>query len=145
MQITGIYCIKNKINKKCYIGQSKDIYLRWIHHKTELRNNTHHNYHLQNAWNKYGEKCFEFFIIESCSEEKLNDREIYWINFYNSHVTGYNLDLGGSGCSGFVHTEEQINKMRRIQHPMIILQFDNSFNFIREYIGGASQIYKELK
>lgn len=144
MQTTGIYYIKNKINGKYYIGQSKDIYSRWIHHKTDLRNGMHHNNHLQSAWNKYGEDNFEFSIIEECDKHDLNVREQYWILTYDSFENGYNLDYGGSGCNGFTHTNEQLNKMRRIQHPMIVLQFDDSFNFVKEFIGGVSHIHKEL-
>lgn len=29
----GIYCIENKINHKCYIGQAIDIERRWSQHK----------------------------------------------------------------------------------------------------------------
>lgn len=143
--ISGIYLIMNKINNKKYIGQASNIKTRWTHHKTDLRCGCHHNRHLQASWNKYGEENFVFSIIEECSEECLNDRESYWINYYNSYNNGYNLDHGGNGIRGYVHTEEEIEKMRRIKKPMIILQFDSNFNFIKEWMGGASHISKELK
>ena len=54
--VVGIYCIRNKINNKYYIGQSIDIKNRWKEHKYNLRHNKHVNNKLQNAWNKYGEK-----------------------------------------------------------------------------------------
>jgi hypothetical protein len=53
----GIYSIYCTENEKQYIGSSKDIAQRWRDHRYELRNNKHGCYHLQNAWNKYGERC----------------------------------------------------------------------------------------
>lgn len=143
--ITGIYMIKNVVNGKMYIGQSKDIKFRWTHHKCDLRCNCHSNKHLQGAWNKYGEDSFEFSVIEETDPDNLNSRERYWITKYNSVNNCYNFDYGGDGCFGYKHSENEINKMRRIQSPNIILQFDKDCKFIKEWIGGASHIYKELK
>ena len=134
-QISGIYMIENKINNKKYIGQSYDIYTRWIKHKGFLNNKNHHNKHLQAAWSKYGEAAFVFSIIEICEIDKLNERETFWIKKYNSNIEGYNLDLGGDGIRGYKHTEEELDRMRRIQSPLIVLQFDLNFNLINEWIG----------
>lgn len=148
--ITGIYGIKNLINNKIYVGQAEDIYSRWIHHKSDLRGNRHHNCHLQNSWNKYGEINFLFYIIKECKSSELDEKERYWIvqlRTYEGFVdcNGYNQDLGGSGIRGYKHTDEEIDKMRRIQNPKIVLQFDLDFNLIKEWIGGVSHINKELK
>lgn len=44
---------------------------------------------------KYG---IEHFHIEQIEEtDKPEEREIYWINFYNSYKNGYNATLGGDG------------------------------------------------
>ena len=98
-KVCGVYCIENMINNKRYIGQSVDIYKRWKHHKNELNNGKHHNYHLQSSWNSYGESCFKFYILENCDISLLDNREIYYINFYNTKNCdyGYNLNDGGSG------------------------------------------------
>ena len=143
--ITGIYAIKNEITQKYYIGQSININSRWNCHRYELNNNIHINQHLQNSWNKYGESNFSFSIIESCNAEDLDSREKYWISYFNSFKDGYNMDQGGQGTSGYKHTEEEISKMRRIQSPLVVLQFDTSFNFINRYEGGASHVKKVLK
>lgn len=98
-KICGIYCIENMINHKKYIGQSIDIYSRWYSHKQKLNTNNHHSQYLQNAWNKYGESSFVFYIAELCDKDYLNEKEIYWIEYYNTYYDGYNETLGGQGLS----------------------------------------------
>ena len=46
---SGIYCIKNLINNKIYVGSSVNIEQRFTEHKHGLNNNTHHNSHLQRS------------------------------------------------------------------------------------------------
>ena len=136
-EICGIYYIKNLINNKYYIGQSHDIYQRWIREKRYLcSDKAAWNAHLQNAWKKYGEDNFEFTIIEECTIEDLDEREMYWIQFFDSFNNGYNKTIGGSGMRGIIpwnkgqimseeykkvlseahkgykHTEEQKEKLR---------------------------------
>lgn len=106
-QICGIYCIENIINRKKYIGQSADIFKRWICHKSELNNNCHYNNYLQKSWNKYGENNFNFSILEKCLPEELDDKEIKWIKYYNTfNGIGYNLTEGGGGRQGYTLSEE---------------------------------------
>lgn len=61
---SGIYTITNKENGNFYIGSSVNLKKRWKRHKSNLRTNKHDNAHLQRAWNKYGEDCFEFSVLE---------------------------------------------------------------------------------
>lgn len=97
-KIRGIYCIENLINNKKYIGQSCDIYSRWYNHKYCLNNNRHNNSYLQNAWNKYGENNFKFYIIEQCDEYNIDEKEQFYIKKYLTLIdkNGYNLDSGGT-------------------------------------------------
>lgn len=114
----GIYKIENIINGKVYVGQSVNIKQRWAEHRSMLRNNYHENQHLQNAWNKYGEENFIHSIIEECTQEQLNEREKYWMDYYESYKRekGYNISMKENGV---------------IYNP--ILQFDLSGNFIKEW------------
>ena len=105
-KICGIYMIRNKINEKVYIGQSVDIYNRWSEHICSLRGNYHANNHLQRSWNKYKEHNFDFSILEECNEHELDEKEIYWINIYDSYNNRYNQTKGGGGVRGFKHDEE---------------------------------------
>ena len=101
--ICGIYQIINKINKKYYIGSSKNLYNRLHEHFHNLRNNKGHNKHLQNAWNKYSENNFTYNILEFCSEEIRFDREQYYINFLKP---AYNFALSVTPNIGRVLTSD---------------------------------------
>lgn len=92
---SGIYKITNLSNRKCYIGQSMNLEKRYRSHRNMLRSNTHHNNHLQHAYNN-GDK-FIFEVIELCSIDELDEREVKWIQFYGStnRKNGYNFDSGG--------------------------------------------------
>jgi group I intron endonuclease len=63
-KFAGIYCIKNTLNNKVYIGSSLSISTRLKNHKVLLRKNKHHSYKLQGAFNKHGEDTFKFEILE---------------------------------------------------------------------------------
>ena len=98
--MTGIYCITNLINNKKYIGQSANIESRWKEHKLKpFRKCTDKNKCLYRAIRKYGLDNFKFEVIEECSPEELNEREIYWIKFYQTFPPelgkGYNENEGG--------------------------------------------------
>jgi group I intron endonuclease len=87
----GIYKITNNINQKAYIGLSINIENRWKQH---INYNSSSLIHL--AIKKYGKENFTFEILEECEEEMLPTREEYWIEFYKTHITGYNIVPGGN-------------------------------------------------
>ena len=91
----GIYKITNKLNGKIYIGQSINIEQRWKQHHQETKNGNK-NTKLYLAMRKYGIENFIFEVLEQCSKDELNDREIYWIKKYDSFKNGYNMTPGGN-------------------------------------------------
>ena len=94
--LCGIYKITNNVNEKVYIGQSINIKLRWKDHINALNRDDSSCTLLQRAWNKYGQENFSFEILELCSEDMLDDMEIKYIELYDSHNNGYNIESGGN-------------------------------------------------
>lgn len=92
----GIYKIVNKVNGKMYIGQSVNIAERWKNHKIDAKSK---DFPLYRAIRKYGLDNFLFEVIEQCRIEELDDKEIYWIKFYNTYDNGYNCTIGGQGAA----------------------------------------------
>ena len=96
----GIYKITNKINGHSYIGLSKDIEKRFSEHKSKaIHSNKKDDLDkaLYRAMRKYGIDNFSYEIIEECPKEKLKEREIYWISYYNTYENreDYNETPGG--------------------------------------------------
>lgn len=93
----GIYKITNLINGHQYIGQSINIGRRWKEHRCTAASGLYNEYPLYRAILKYGIENFEFSVIEECSKEELNEKERYWISYYDSYNNGYNQTTGGDG------------------------------------------------
>lgn len=92
-----IYIIRNKINDKVYIGQTKvSLKLRFQNHLSAARRGK--DYVIGKAIRKYGEDKFYIELLEECTIEELNNREKYWITFFNStdNKFGYNISTGGN-------------------------------------------------
>jgi group I intron endonuclease len=93
-----IYEIYNIVNHKRYIGQTAiDFRQRIWAHSGSLRKNKHYNNHLQAAWNKYGEKSFQFNILSKTCIGLLDYMEQYYIKKYKTMDIkfGYNKTTGG--------------------------------------------------
>ena len=87
-----IYKIENLINHKIYIGQTNNPQRRFQEHRAKgYEINTHKV--LYYAFDKYGIDNFSFEIIEKTNDP--NEREKYWITFYDSFENGYNMTEGG--------------------------------------------------
>lgn len=111
-----IYKITNNINGKVYIGQTskkRGFLDRYPHkgtgiervynfHKKNKDRGDGYNVYLLNSIEKYGFNAFtveEVFDI-AFSKDELNEKEMYYIQYFDSFVNGYNSTLGGEGTSG---------------------------------------------
>ena len=95
-----IYKIWNDINDKVYIGQTtQSIQQRWKEHLYNSHSSQNKPRAVYSAMKKYGEELFHIETIEECENEKLDEREVYWVKYYDSYNNGYNMTLGGQYTS----------------------------------------------
>ena len=97
---------------KNYVGQAVDLENR----KSQFKRlkNKYGGVAIDNARRKYSDFTkWKYQVLEECEIEKLDDREEYWIEYYDSHnpQKGYNLTLGGGGSRGYIASEEARKKI----------------------------------
>lgn len=118
----SIYIIKNNINNKVYIGQTIN--------KVSYRFRTHiyyavrgRDYIIGKAMRKYGINNFFYEVIEECLIKELNNREIYWIKYYNSTNPrfGYNMSKGGNKVSFRELNEQEVLDLFNMGNPAYII------------------------
>jgi len=109
-KICGIYKITSPSNR-VYIGQSIDIKKRFAAYKNNECINQHR---LKASFKKYGICNHSFEIIHECDISELNDKEIYFINKFNSiKRCGLNISHGGIGVMrNRKHSDYTKNKIR---------------------------------
>jgi len=112
-KVCGIYKISCKTNNKVYIGQSIDIFARWqTHSNTASKNKSL----IQKDIIDFGIDNFVFEVLEECEQEKLNEREIFYIAQYNCMVPdGYNKTAGGSGSKNIKVSDAARKKMSEMR------------------------------
>lgn len=76
---SGVYKVCNIVDGNVYVGSAANLQRRKARHFRALRLGTHHNQHLQRAWDKHGEQCFTFEVVECVPKPALLIREQYWI------------------------------------------------------------------
>ena len=110
-----IYKITCLSNNKIYIGQTVQHYnTRFIQHKSHARTGQS-NHKLANAIRKYGEDNFIVEPLEECNIDLLDEKERFWIDYYDStnDDKGYNILLGGQSC----------NRYQKIANESEIIEF----------------------
>ena len=102
----GIYHIINIINKKVYIGQSKNMAYRIRKHKEMLRGNRHPKADMQQDYNELGDSAFVYGVTEEC--EDLDIKEKWWCEHYMNETDFevYNIAIGRT------HSESTKQKLR---------------------------------
>ena len=114
-----IYKITTTKSNKVYIGQTtKSVEERYKKHLKARNSKSKKHLHLYLAMNKYGIDTFSVEQIDTAeNQQELNNKEIYWINFYDSINNGYNMAPGGVNTNIFtseIVKENHANKMRSI-------------------------------
>lgn len=92
----GIYKITNLDTQRAYIGRSTDIKKRLTEHvKGAFNISTIADQEIHRVMGREGVNKFSFEVLEKVEKEKLNEREKYWIDFYQTQSYGYNQNKGG--------------------------------------------------
>ena len=108
-----IYKITNKINQKLYIGKTEfSIEKRFKEHCSDAFRERNEKRPLYAAMRKYGIENFEISLVEETDNPE--EREIYWINYYDTYSNGYNATKGGDGKCHYDHNDILC---RLLKHP----------------------------
>jgi group I intron endonuclease len=102
-----IYKITNTMTNCSYIGYTKQLLEnRWKqHYKQALKENKNRKFY--NAIRKYGTDCWLTEIIDTAdSPAQAKEKEIFYIEHYNTYFEGYNSTHGGDGNNGIIMSEE---------------------------------------
>ena len=129
----GIYCIKNKINNKTYIGSTgNSFYNRYHQHLSDYKKGKHNGVALKRAFDKYGIVNFEFYIEYICNAQELIEKEQYFIN----KGVDYNCSLTAGSLLGLKHNENsrtRIVKGGEHHSSKCVYKFDLHGNYIKKY------------
>jgi group I intron endonuclease len=114
----GIYKITNILNNKIYIGSSFNIEKRFKRHIKDLKENKHHNIHLQRSFNSYGKDNFVLSIIELTLKEELLSKEQYYLDllcpyYYNNGFNIGDQSSGGDNLTNNPRKKDIIEKMTK--------------------------------
>lgn len=116
MQLGVIYKATCDITHKSYIGQTNNFSRRKKEHLSKKDGTVFHN-----AIQKYGPEHFSWDILEECPLSQLDEREKYWIAYFDTYEHGYNLTLGGDNANA-------LNTWRK-KHPDQVKQ--NALNGLK--------------
>lgn len=113
----GIYGFQNIYNGRWYIGKTKNLYHRYLSHKSEWTRNNNKQFY--QAIKKYGWESFNYYILKEYLEpptaQQLSEEEEYYIRKYNAYHKGYNASEKSSG--GF-YSQGHKNKCTQILHNL---------------------------
>lgn len=95
-----IYCIRNLVNGKAYIGQTRQGLARRRGEHVHRFNLGERDHKLYQAMRKYGIENFKFEVLCNCLKpEYLDEMERHFVAELNSFENGYNMTCGGDGTA----------------------------------------------
>lgn len=119
LNATGIYRIE--IDRFFYFGSAATSFInRRSGHLNKLRKNEHTNRHMQNAWNKHGEKSFRFLIVEQCEPEECVVLEQRYISQFFGSENCMNLSPTAQSTLGVKFSEESRRKLSDCHSKRVI-------------------------
>lgn len=123
-----IYIIRNYCNEKVYIGQTtQSIQERFNQHMKPSTIKKRGTYKIYNAINKYGKENFYIELLEETTEDKLDEREMFYINKFDSYKNGYNSTNGGDS--------KTICKIQDVEKLKEMFNENKTYQEIADYFG----------
>lgn len=126
-----IYVIKNKVNDKIYIGQTRKMLVdRFRIHRGAARDISNRS-KLYTAMRELGIDNFYIEELCKCEYSELNNKEKYYINLYDTVENGYNSLKGGSYNSQYCEITDRLEDLV----IRLYTEFNGSMLSIQEYLG----------
>ena len=130
-----IYKITNNLNGKSYIGQTiQNVKERFYQHCAVKCSQAVLNMAIHKAINKYAKSNFTVLVIEEVESVYLNDRERYWIKYYNSYNNGYNSTKGGQDGIKLFKNLDVESIIREYKSGKSLRRIGNIFNVDKQTI-----------
>lgn len=145
-----IYKITNLTNNKCYIGKTARSYQeRWAEHRRYKNKHPYCYWKLYRMLNSVPEEQVSWEVIEEVSNNELNNREKYWITYYDSKNNGYNHTFGGD--SGQLYDYEEIvqywSTTAGKNKKQVAIHFSMDYSYcckLLSYLGCETRTWEEI-
>jgi len=107
----GIYKWTNKLNNKCYVGSSINLWRRFLNYfNLSYLSNKKNNLKISRALVKHGYSNFSIEILEYCSVSDLLEREQYYLDLLKPE---YNTEKIAGSSLGLKRSEETKAKISK--------------------------------
>ena len=125
--IGTLYIVKNKVNNKIYIGKTYlSLEKRWNTHIYDSTRKCNKNRKLYKVIKKLGVENFYIEELGKYEEGILEQKEIEYIEKYNSFINGYNMTFGGDGKLTFPYSDKEvIQKYQELKTVKAVAKFFN--------------------
>lgn len=138
--MSQIYKITNLINKKIYVGKSL------------VPNENYYGSGIQitAAIEKYGKENFSKETLEECTEDTLDQQEIFWIEKLDAcnPLIGYNISIGGTGGNHYWKSLDELGK-ELLREKISISKTGATINYTEEHRknvkSGLADFWKDKK
>lgn len=140
-----IYCAKNIHTGKMYIGQTiVSLEKRMSQHYIDCKIKDYKFYRSLRKSNNH----FVWGIIEECDRTIINEREQYWIEYYNTFYEGYNSTFGGDGgvdpnrCISFILKSPEDKIIQETNLKEFCRKNNLDFRNIQKVLSGKMRSHK---
>ena len=153
-KICGIYMIRNKLNGKVYIGQSKDILKRWKYYDWAVKTTCDYSATKRliiTEMRKYGMENFEFSVLDA--SDAMRDKkaravaEYNYIHKYKADDPKYGYNIADD-AEPRLDCDESYSRMQhikgRIKRAKPVFLYDTYDRSCMLYIGGAKAVGDEF-